>query len=548
LKGDAAVEAEQKIRYYRLALSLEPDSSETLDKLAEALEASGRQADLAELLEERIAKEPGAPEVYDRLMNLTGRYRELGDGKKRIFALERLMPLAEARGVPLEGFQASLAALWRAEEPLKAAGIYEELVDSADPERRRAYLNELATIYREQSLTIQEIEVWEKLLGVVSPEEAPLVWSQLLSLRERLSDGPGLRAAWAGLAESMPDGTEKANAYKRLAYLWYLEENLGEAEKAYRQALLYDENDWTLYLNLARLASASADREGYRQNLEKALALEPDPDLTRELAQAYAQDGRPDQAVPLWLGLAEKEALTPEDQAKRRDDAARLLELLRPPEGEMNPAFEERLYQFSDQAVEFYNLGVAHYKAGDWPGAIKAFSKALELPHDGELTADVRGYLVAAYREAGQIKEMLQEAMLLYQETPSNKLMRDLVVGHMESDRNWAGLAEAAKKWTDWQPQDPDNWRYLALSQKNIGRAEDEAKSLLKIAQLLPNEAAGWFAAAEALEKTGDKESAKQAYQKVMELEPENAKAESALLRLALEALPGGSGRNRSPG
>ncbi|MDR1298211.1 MAG: hypothetical protein LBO05_12785 [Deltaproteobacteria bacterium] len=52
------------------------------------------------------------------------------------------------------------------------------------------------------------------------------------------------------------------------------------------------------------------------------------------------------------------------------------------------------------------------------------------------------------------------------------------------------------------------------------------------------------MSAAEALEKSGDDDAAKQAYQKVMELEPDNARAESALLRLALEALT----QRREPG
>jgi tetratricopeptide (TPR) repeat protein len=238
------------------------------------------------------------------------------------------------------------------------------------------------------------------------------------------------------------------------------------------------------------------------------------------------------------LVLAETPGDDPDAKESQNEAKARLLDILRPEEGKLSEEFENRLYQFSDQKVEFYNLGVAHFKAKNWDPALKAFLKSQELDSQNDLINDIRGYLIALYKEKGQVKEMLDQAMLLYKTDPKYKESRDLVVAHLQLEKNWKTLAEAAGFWTSWHPDDPDNWRYLALAQRNTGKEELAAKSLLKVAQLEPTKTAGWFTAAEALDRAGDKEAAKLAYEKVLELEPTNAKAESALLKLALDSLP----------
>jgi tetratricopeptide (TPR) repeat protein len=163
------------------------------------------------------------------------------------------------------------------------------------------------------------------------------------------------------------------------------------------------------------------------------------------------------------------------------------------------------------------------------------------------LVPDIRAYLIAAYKEKGQIIDMLNQAMYLYRDEPSNKDSRDLVVAHLETDKNWSALSKAATQWTQWQAKDPDNWRFLALAQGNLGEPKAAAQSLLKAAEIEKNKPSSWFMAAEALEKSGDREAAKTAYTKVIDLEPENEKAESAILRITLEGISESRNRNREP-
>jgi tetratricopeptide (TPR) repeat protein len=538
LKGDAAVELEQKIRYYRKALDLDPDSEVLFEKLCQALLSAGQKADLTDLLEQKLANDLKEPEADDFLNRLLILYRELGNKDKEISVLERLLPLAKAAGHTQEGLKTNLAALYRADNPLKAAEIYEDLLDEARPDHKRAYLNALITIYRQAGTESLEIAAWEQLLELVGPEEESSVWTELIGLKEKIKDEPGQRAAWIGLAESLPDGLEKANAYKRLGYLWYQDDDFNQAEEAYKKAAIYDQTDSSLYINLARLSLEKNNRDSYRDYLQKAWELNKDPVLTRELALAYTMDGLENKAVQLWLVLAEAPGDDPVSKKSQDEAQARLLDILRPKSGVLSNEFENRLYQFSDDEVEFYNLGVTHFKSKNWNNALKAFLKAQELDSDNVLSNDIRGFLIAVYKAKGQIKEMLDQAMLLYKSDQKYKESRDLVVAHLEAEKNWKKLSEAAAFWTNWHPDDPDNWRFLALGQINTNQVAEAGKSLFKVAELEPTKVDGWFIAAEALTKAGDKELAQKAYEKVLELEPTNDKAESALLKLALDSLP----------
>ena len=241
-------------------------------------------------------------------------------------------------------------------------------------------------------------------------------------------------------------------------------------------------------------------------------------------------------AAELWLELAQLPGAGQGAEEIRKEAKARLLSLLRPRRG-FSDEYEKRLYEFSDNPIEFYNLGVARFRAKHWAPAEKAFQRASELDRDGGLGSDIRGYLLALYQANGQADKMVVQAMRLYKDNPTKKEYRDLIFNRFETARDWAGLARAAVEWTTWRPEDPDNWRFLALGQRNAGRPQDAAKSLLKVAELERTKVSSWLAAAEALEKSGEREAATSAYKKVVEIDPSNARAESALLRLALDGV-----------
>jgi tetratricopeptide (TPR) repeat protein len=132
---------------------------------------------------------------------------------------------------------------------------------------------------------------------------------------------------------------------------------------------------------------------------------------------------------------------------------------------------------------------------------------------------------------------MEAEALYLYKDDPTQNEYRDLAAIELEAAKNWTGLESAASDWVKFKKEDSDNWRYLALAQKNLGKTTEMAQSLYNAASEDPKSVASWLAAGDALEQSGDIERAKIAFQKVIDLDDQNERATQALLRFTLADL-----------
>ncbi|MDR2198986.1 MAG: tetratricopeptide repeat protein [Deltaproteobacteria bacterium] len=538
-KGDSAANVEDKAGYYRRALEMDPEDLELAEKLALALEeGSGGGSELAALWERLLKASSDDQASKALLLKLLAYYKSARDVPGEIRSLESLSALAEKSGESPRVYRMNLAVLYRENDPAKAALIYEETLEEEDPEARIASLFTLADIYRKTGDDLKLARSYERLLPLVSAEQAPGIWNQLIRLREAAGDEPGRLAAWEGLAASLPPGRTKVDAYKHLGFSYAGKEDYDSAEKAYETALSLAPEDSSILLNLAALAERRGDGEKYRRYLEKAAGLSGSHELKRQLAAVYAADGMEKEALDLWLELSEINPETDELKALRSEARIRALELSRPPQGEVSDVFEERLYRYSWNSVEFYNLGVTHFKLKNWDRAEKAFLQALYTGEGGKpWSRDVHGYLLAIYKERGEKEKLLSEAMLLYQDDPGEKDYRDLAAIEMEAAANWPALEKAASEWVKISPDDPDNWRYLALAQKSLGKNAETAASLFSAAERDPKSVSAWLSAGEALERVGDFERAKTAFQNVIALDDQNDKATQALLRFTLADL-----------
>jgi tetratricopeptide (TPR) repeat protein len=545
-RGDNAKDPAVKARHYRRALELEPDNPAARERLAQALtEAGGGEEELSGLLEGLLA-EAGDDDAKAKglLLRLLAAYQALGDGKGEIRTFERLSELAGKAGESQYVYKANLANLYRESEPRKAAELYEGmLLEPGEEGKALANLSILLGLYQRLGDNAMEAKTQERLLPLVPQDQVPGVWNALVRLREAQNDPEGLIAAWDGLAGSLPKGQTKVDAYKHLAFLHAQRKDYDKAEAAYRAASELDPTDPTIFLNLAALANERGDREAYRANLEKTVPLAASDNLRLQLARAYTEDGLRDKALELWLSLAELSPDTEEKTALRSEARARILDLSRPPDGQVSDDFERLLYQYSWNSVEFYNLGVTHFKAKNWDRAEKAFLQALDIGEGNQAwVRDIHGYLLAIYKEKGDRAKLLSEAMGLYRDDPSQKDYRDLAAMELEAAKDWKGLEAAAKDWVAIAKDDPDNWRYLALAQKSLGDNVGMANSLFSAAGLEPKSVPSWLAAGDALEQAGDIQRAKIAFQNVIALDDQNDKATQALLRFTLSDLSSSRG------
>ena len=527
-RGDAAEDPAEKADNYQKALALDPGSTVVRDKLVAALVAADQKERAAELLEEELARLGPDETLLTRLLTL---YTDLRQVPKQAEVLKRLIELADSRGRSSIPYKQSLAGVFKESGwPAQAAEIYEALLDGAPPAQVSAYLRELVALYRESRQTDLEISTLKKLLEVSPPDQATGIWSEIVTLYENSTgDGEGRLAAWRALADLLPEGRNKVNAHKMIARLLVSEEKYDEARAAYQAALKLAPDDLNILLNLARLSAASGDRAAYLRHLTKAVELAPkNLEYRKELAEALREDGQNAKAKVQYQALLDQ---APDDLETRLI----FIEFLEKT-GDNNgliKQYGELMERHPQDKVIAYNYGALQFEKKDWNKAIEAFKKVLEIdPADVE----ARNYLLVAYQRKGQRKEILEQALALYQRDPSQAVYRTLMFNTQENAKDWEGFAQVAREVTKAEPDSPYGWQQLARAQTQLNKKEDAAESLWKVAERTKEkQVEAWMRAAQALAAAKKPDRAYEAYKKVVEIEPANERASKAIMEYDLE-------------
>lgn len=529
-RAEAAADAAAKADYYQKALNLSPDSKQLKDKLIAALIESGQSDRAAELVERELAQNGPKDQYLEQLLNL---YEELGLEEKRRETLERLISLTEASGGSAEKYLRQLAALYQSQKRLdKAAEIMERIMAQSPPQRHPQQLAELAALYRSGGRMALESDTLKRLAAISEPGEAAVLWPQIIELEKKLGRSAELRQAWAQLAEIMPDGQDKANAYKTLAVEQVKAKELAEAGQALEKALNLDPKDKNVHLNLARLALAEGRRKDYARHLAEALELDgEDEALRRELAEAHRADNRLKEAKNLYLEILKR---------KPQDENARLILMdLMEKTGDKKGLLEQYAalaQQKSSDKVIAYNYAVLLFENRNWPEAAEAFKKVLAL--DPEDTA-AREYLLLTYQKRKMNKETVAEALELFRRDPGQTVYRTLILNTCEIAGDWAGYVEAARELAAITPKDPEIWQLLARGQRQLKKNDEAARSLYRAAEAAGSKVQLWLEAGQALQAAGLKKEARQAFEAVQKLQPDNQAAAKALLQLDLSGAGG---------
>jgi tetratricopeptide (TPR) repeat protein len=513
----------RRAEIYRKIMEMDPGYPRVGEKLAASLTEAGRPAEAAAVYEEMLDQHPGEAEaeVLARLLDI---YGGLGQRDRQAAALKRLLALTRTQGFPAAPVLRRFVEVGEGRLD-SAAEILKGLLPDATPGETVDILGELARLSRRRGDAGGEIEALKRMVEAAPPEQARELWSSLLVLYEAGGDDSGRLEALTALAAILPDGLEQANVHKAIGLMSVKAGDYGTAASAYRAALNLAPEDPLTRLNLARVRGLAGSRNDYRAGLKELTDRFPDRlDYREELAAALKEDGLWAQAQEQFQALA---LARPDDFSARLT----LMEMM-----ERNQDQDGLLAQYEiltslrpDDQVALYNYGALLFDRKKLDEAVLVFQKLLAL-NAGEEGA--RQYLLAIYQLQGRTPEMLEQALSLYRLDPAKVVYRALLLNTYENAKDWRQFTVAAAECAALRRDDPEGWRQLARGQAKLNQKKEAAQSLWRAAEADQGQAGSWFAAGAAYAELGDWSRSREAYRKVLTLDPGNKRAARAIMEL----------------
>jgi cytochrome c-type biogenesis protein CcmH/NrfG len=132
---------------------------------------------------------------------------------------------------------------------------------------------------------------------------------------------------------------------------------------------------------------------------------------------------------------------------------------------------------------------------------------------------------------------MLAEALELYRREPK-PIYRALLLNTYENKQDWENFTSTAEEGARLQPDDPESWQLLAKGQGRLKKNKEAAQSLWRAAETAGRRVDLWLAAGAAFSGLGQTGPSRQAYEKALQLDPDNKPALQALSRLKNPAAP----------
>ena len=491
-KADQATDNEQKIRYLRLALELEPKNLAIRNKLAGLFEETKAYDEAADLYNKTLDEAETDEDKRAALNELVRVYQDAKNTVKLLETYEALIKQAPDAQVP-QLLNAILKIHQAGKNHAAVVQTYHRLIDVSDDATARRLLRELAELHEKKGEFSKAIKVYQ-------------------TLRDRL---PANERAWA---------------LKKLGYLYAKTDEIDRAITAYEAAARADNKDQNLYFNLARLYQSKGDKVKYAENLSKALQLAPgDTDDQMNLALAFLEAGEKDKAEAALRELLKKNP----DNLKAH---LRLLNLLEE-KGDQDGLIEEyrQVIRLDPKnKVLYYNLGVMLFEKGDLKGAQEMMSHAKDLdPEDVE----TRQYLFEIYRRQEMPEKAVAQAIEILKLKPGQDALYTYVYQYYDEKKDYTTLSELASEWVKQQPDSVKLLQNLAYTQVKLQKWADAAETYEKILKKKPDDLDLLFTLAETYEKAKKLDAAKDAYQRILKIDPDNEKAAEAAVRLSLEEI-----------
>ncbi|MFH1135523.1 MAG: tetratricopeptide repeat protein [Pseudomonadota bacterium] len=557
-QGDAAGVEKTCLRL--LPLAPPGEKAALVGELVQSLREQGRLQEAADALENHLATVPGSasPPLLREALAI---YRAMDNYPSILAAYRRLLEVASPE--EKTGLVRELAELQQARGELgEAARTYEDFLAGND--RGQAdILKSLLEIHRAANDSKKVEETYRRLIAVVPTHLAwPLV-QELAGLLDGQGRSDDAARAYRDFIDGLPR-EQRAGPFKELGFILAKGDKIPEAIAAYSAAAELDQNDPNLYLNLARLYQAAGDAgkaiaaleadalkdkrdaalllelaglhhsrgdaEKYRAYLAQALETEPGNLESRlKLAEALSDAGQEAQAEKELVLALEKHP----DSLEARLALVGIMEK-KPDKGPLIGHYEYLLAQKPEDKVLKYNLGVLYFQARAFDKAEKVMQALAD--HDPD-DFDAREYLFEIHLAKKQGKKAYQTAQELIRLRPDQDGPYEYIFNYLDQARNYRQLLLEAQNWCGKRPESIRFREILALAQIKLGRLSDASKTYEEISRLQPTDLEILFNLGSIYEAQGRFNDAMSAYGRIRKVDPDNARAAEAHLRVSLKKL-----------
>ncbi len=373
-----AEDANKAIDFLKKAFTLDPNSQQIGDELAEIYYQSQRIRDAVTEANSILAKDPdnlGARRLLARiyvrtlgdLSNTSGQKDTLAHAADQYREILRLDPTD------------SDAALWLARlyrlqnEQEKAETILRALL--AREPANESGVEQLTQLLLDEGKSQEAIT---SLQGVLQRAPTPRLWELLGDAYNQIHDLPNAEQAYRKASEAQPDDI---NHRKELAQTLLSEEKYLEALEQYQRLSQMDEDDPDAYLRLAEIYRQLKQLDKAEQNVLLAKQRAPNSlEVTYYEASIYEDEGRLDDSIRVL------------------SDAVTAVKT----ESEFTPSRRRTL------AILYQQLGQLYRETSNYTAAVNTFEEMLRLGSEEDRRARVM--IIDTYRDARDMPKALAAA------------------------------------------------------------------------------------------------------------------------------------------
>jgi tetratricopeptide (TPR) repeat protein len=332
-----------------------------------------------------------------------------------------------------------------------------------------------------------------------------------------------------GKIDSLPKSYQP-EAYAYLGTLHGQQNEWKEAIDAYKRAVAGGYRNPIIDLNLGEAYTRVGNYETAEHSLQAYLKKKPDDlDGKLRLAEVYSERKKYRDAIQL---LQEVVKANPTD-VKAQLALVNMYEKAKM-DKEAAAAYERLATLAPNNKVVHYNQGVLYFEQKQYDRAAKAFSQVVKL--DSKDT-DAREYLIRIYQEQKKPKQaapLLDELIQLQPNRVENYQKAFEIYDQLKA---YDDMTKTFSRAVGRAPNQPEPRFYLGLAYEKRGLLAEALRQYEAASRLAPRNKEYITRTGVVYERMGKAEAALKAYQRVLDIDPNDAKAEESYLRLKLQRL-----------